>query len=82
MIKTTVSISRSEFGEVFVQTNIITSSDEIEYISDCQINMSEEDCIDLAIALSHIHTYTEYEDAEYNVTRFTDGKVTKEYKNE
>ena len=83
MIITSINISRNDFNEVFIQTNMTPSkSDEIKYVSDCQIEMSEEDCIELAIALSYIHTYTEYEDAEYNVTRYSDGKIIKEYKNE
>ena len=82
MIKTTVNISRNDFGEVFIQTSMITKSNIFKYISDCQVTMSEEDCIDLAIALSYIHTYTEYEDADCFVTRYIDGEIDKEYQNE
>lgn len=81
-INTIINISRNSFGEVFVQTNLITNSNKIIYISDCQIEMSEENCIDLAISLSHIHTYTEYENENYFVQRFIDGKIIKEYQNE
>ena len=83
MIDTFGNISRNDFGEVFVQTNMMTSkSERLHYMSDCQIEMSEEDCIELAIALSYICTYTEYENENCYVQRFSDGKVIKEYQNE
>ena len=83
MIDTFVNISRNNLGEVFVQTNMMTSkSEKLHYVSDCQIEMSKEDCIELAITLSYIHTYTEYENEDCYVQRFCDGKVIKKYQNE
>lgn len=83
MLNTSVNISRTEFGDVFIQTNAVTYDGKlVKNISDCQLTMSEEDCIELAIVLSFVHLHTEYEDAEYNVTRFSDGKIIKQYTNE
>ena len=82
MEKTIVNISRTEFGEVFIQTGVLDESDNYRYTSDCQVDMPEEDCIELAITLSDINYYTEYEDEDYYVTRYSKGNIIKKYKNE
>ena len=83
MLNTSINISRTAYGTVFIQTNAVTNKGElVKNISDCQLEMSEEDCIELAIALSFVHLYTEYENAEYLVTRFSDGKIEKIYQND
>lgn len=82
MLNTSVNISRTKYGTVFVQTNAVTYKGEfVKNISDCQLEMSEEDCIDLAITLSYVHLFTEYEDADYNITRFSDGEIKEKYQN-
>lgn len=87
-----ISISKAKSEDVFVQTNIIkcdkdmfTLEEErrVIPISDCSyLDISEEDCIELAKTLSHCVNYTSYEDKEHNITEFADGEIISQYKNE
>lgn len=83
MIKMMCSISHTSEDEVFVQTNIF-NKDKTKFtpISTAEyLHINEEDCIDLATALSYCFAYVVYEDENFHTIEIVDGKIIKEYDN-